>query len=250
MEIAARWVATYPGLILFAIPAMAAGLVWWAGHLCDGRVCGRRLRTWGWCVAVGATVFFLLMAVLIAQNGALVRFDHELAAALGLSMSPSLLWLLSWFTHLGDRNLLTVIAIAMTGFLLWRRAWRLALACVIVTGGGGLLNMLMKHSFQRVRPEHVHGYVQESGWSFPSGHASASMAVYGFACYVAIWLLPARWHRFCLVGGAILISAIGVSRVLLQVHYLSDVMAGFALSLAWLSLCLAAMSPWLHYQAK
>lgn len=206
-------------------------------------------RRW-WIAAWCAWAVFILLAMLITADGALVRFDQALAASLSLSVSPSLLWLLSWFTHLGDRNFLIMIAAVMTAGLLWRRAWRLAWMCVAVTAGGGLLNMLMKHVFQRMRPEHLHGYVQEHGWSFPSGHASGTMAVYGFACYLAICLLPARWHHRCLAGAALLISAIGISRVLLQVHYLSDVLAGFALSLAWLSMCLAVMGRWVHRQAQ
>lgn len=182
---------------------------------------------------------FLLLAACVTTDGALTRVDHALAVGLGESMPSWLLWLLSWLTHLGDRNLLIGVAAIMTAGLLWRRAWHWAVMCVVVTGGGGLLNMAMKNAFERVRPEHLHGYAQESGWSFPSGHASGAMAVYGFACYLACCLLPARWHRGCVAGAGVLILAIGASRVLLQVHYLSDVLAGFALSLAWLAWCCA-----------
>ncbi|CAM4377061.1 Acid phosphatase [Bordetella tumbae] len=240
MDTAAHWAAAYPLLILLAVPALAGGVVGWLSRRWDARspLAGEAPY---WLVAVGAGGVFLMVAVAMSLGSPLVRFDNLLAAALGQSMSSSLLWVLSWFTYLGNRNLLALIAITLTLWLLWRREYAMALLCAVVTGGGGLLNTAMKFTFQRIRPEHVHGYVQEVGWSFPSGHASASMAVYGFACYLAVRMMPARWHRVCLVSGAMLIAAIGASRVLLQVHYLSDVMAGFALSLAWLSLCLGVM---------
>ncbi|OZI58306.1 phosphatase PAP2 family protein [Bordetella genomosp. 4] len=248
METAAQWAAAYPLLILLAVSLTAGGVVCWLSRRYDAQ---QPLSGEGpyWLVAMGAGAVFLVIAVAMSLGSPLVRFDSLLAAALGQSMSSSLLWTLSWFTYLGNRNLLALIAVALTVWLLWRREYAQALLCAVVTGGGGLLNMAMKHSFQRIRPEHVHGYVHEVGWSFPSGHASASMAVYGFACYLAVRMVPSRWHRICLVGGATLIAAIGVSRVLLQVHYLSDVIAGFALSLAWLSLCLGMMRRWYRPRA-
>src|SRR3546814_6363795 len=104
----------------------------------------------------------------------------------------------------------------MTAVLLWGRQWGLAVACAVATGGAGALNQALKHLFQRIRPEHVHGYVSADGWSFPSGHASAALAVYGFACYLALRTLPMRWHLPCLAAATALITAIGASRVLLQ----------------------------------
>jgi len=232
------WVAAHPLLIFLAVPAMAGGCAWRLGRGL-GRRTGPRFVRACWGVAAGAGLTFLALAVATSLHAGVVGLDDTLAAALSLSMPPSLLWLLSWFTYLGDRNLLTVIAVSMTVGLLWRRQWALALTCAVATGGAGALNQAFKHLFQRVRPEHVQGYVTADGWSFPSGHASAALAVYGFACYLAVRALPARWHVPCLAGAAALIAAIGLSRVLLQVHYLSDVVAGFAFSLAWLAICLA-----------
>lgn len=232
------WVAAHPLLIFLAVPAVAGLCAGWLGHRLGPRAHAR--PAWiCWGVAAGAGAVFLGLAAAMSLQAGLVGLDDALASQLSLSMPPSLLWLLSWFTYLGDRDLLTVIAVGMTAALLWRRQWGLALACAVATGGAGALNQALKHLFQRVRPEHIHGYVSADGWSFPSGHASAALAVYGFACYLALRALPPRWHAPCLAGAAALIIAIGVSRVLLQVHYLSDVVAGFALSLAWLALCLA-----------
>src|SRR3546814_15164934 len=97
----------------------------------------------------------------------------------------------------------------MTAVLLWGRQWGLAVACAVATGGAGALNQALKHLFQRIRPEHVHGYVSADGWSFPSGHAAAALAGYGFAWYLALRVLLVRWHTPCLWGVAALVTAIG-----------------------------------------
>lgn len=212
-----------------------------SGGVVRHRFSGRPGAIW-WALSIVMGLFFLILAAQVGRDGALRQLDSQLASSLSVSIPPLWLWFLSCFTYLGNRDFLAGVAVTLTATLLLRREWRVAIVCIVVTGGGGLLTTVMKHTFQRMRPEHVHGYVYETGWSFPSGHAAASMAVYGFACYLILRVLPARWHRLCLVAVVILICAIAVSRVLLQVHYLSDVMAGIALSLSWLSLWLGVLT--------
>ena len=235
----AVWVAAHPWLILLGVPALgglAAAAAW---QLLIGLPSGRR-RTGVFLAMAGvAGLVFLGLALAVRQEGGLVAFDLALAQALSLAMPTALLWLMSWFTHFGDRNLLTVLAVGLFLGLLWRRQFILAAGSVAATGGGGALNWILKHTFERVRPEHTHGFVEASGWSFPSGHASAAMAVYGFSCYLLLRMLAPGWRLACVAGTAMLIAAIGVSRVLLQVHFLSDVAAGFAVSALWLALCVA-----------
>ncbi|ALX22390.1 acid phosphatase [Bordetella pertussis] len=250
MESYAVWIAAHPIIIFVAAPVLAAAgalLLW---QLVAGLPAGRR-RTMVFAVlALVAVGVFGALAASVEHQGGMVAFDQALARALGLSMPAALLWVLSWFTHLGDRTLLTLVAVGMTLTLLWRRRWVLAGACVAATGGAGALNWLLKRAFQRVRPDHLHGYTLADGWSFPSGHASASMAVYGIACYLMLRTLPARWRSSALAGVAALIVAIGVSRVLLQVHFLSDVVAGFAITAAWLALCVAVTEWALRVNAR
>ena len=104
------------------------------------------------------------------------------------------------------------------------------LILVIVT----LLNQLLKRIIQRPRPE---GYrlITENGYSFPSGHSMASMAFYGFIIYL-IWKLVKNKKIKYLETGilGIFIFLIGFSRIYLGVHYASDVVGGFAISIAYL----------------
>lgn len=240
MEASAAWLAAYPLAMLLLPSAAAAGMalfVWRHVDALSDDV--RRIRYYG-AMALAAVLGFAVLALSVHGEGGLVAFDTALARHLGASVSPGLLQALSWFTHLGDRAFLTGVAIALTVLLLARRRWLLAAFCAAATGGGGALNWLLKHGFRRVRPDYAHGYVAD-GWSFPSGHASAAIAVYGTACYLLLRIAPARWRPACVAVTAALVVAIGVSRILLQVHFASDVAAGFAANGAWLALCVAVV---------
>jgi len=240
MDAYAAWLAGHALPMFLLAPAVAAGTAWllwrWAAGLPPGL---RVVRLYGG-LAGAAAACFAMLAWSVRGQGGLVAFDHALAGHLGAAAPPGLLRALSWFTHLGDRDFLALLAIGMTVLLLARRRWMLAAACVAATAGGGGLNWALKRLFQRARPDYAHGYAAVDGWSFPSGHASAAMAVYGMACYLLLRAVPVHRRGACAAGMAALIAAIGASRVLLQVHFASDVAAGFAVSAAWLALCVAA----------
>ncbi|MGY6270180.1 phosphatase PAP2 family protein [Achromobacter denitrificans] len=242
-DVYAAWAAACALPLFIALPLLSGAA---AAALAR---CGLGLSSRGRaaCLALGACAsfgLFLALAFAVGREGAVTAFDKALAAALSMTMSTPLLWLLSWFTYLGDRNFLTVVSVSMTLLLLWNRHWGLAVFCAVATGAGGALNWLLKHGFERVRPEHGHGYASAAGWSFPSGHSSAAMAVYGVAGYLLWRLAPPAWRLPAIAILAALIVAIGLSRILLQVHFASDVLAGFAISLAWLALCVAAVQRW------
>jgi len=197
---------------------------------------------WLYGASILYALAFLGLAWGVHQNSWFVGVDHAIAVTLASTVSPTVLWLLSWFTYLGDRHFLTGFAVALVLVLFLQREWWDGLACVVITAGCGLLTRGVKHLIERVRPEHLHGYVSEAGWSFPSGHSSASAAVYGFTCYVALRYVSPRWRWLCIAITGLLILSIGLSRVVLQVHYVSDVIAGFCLAGFWMALCFGVLS--------
>lgn len=96
------------------------------------------------------------------------------------------------------------------------------------------LNLIIKNIFQRPRPVEYR-IIEETGYSFPSGHSMASMAFYGFIIYLIYKNIKnqyIKWISMSLLG--ILIVAIGFSRIYLGVHYTSDVLGGFLLTIAYL----------------
>ena len=113
---------------------------------------------------------------------------------------------------------------------------------MLAIAGNGLLNTGLKQSFGRLRPAHLQGYLAEPGLSFPSGHSSGAVVAYGMAAYLALHLLPARWHLPAMLLAVALAFNIGASRLVLQVHFASDVLAGFASGSAWLALCITGLA--------
>jgi len=190
-------------------------------------------------IVTGAGVVAELAEALQA-NADLGRADQALADALALSVPLAALQVFAVVTVLANTATLTLLAavVALALFLRGRR-W-LALGWVVAVAGNGLLNHTLKQVVARVRPVHGGGLVIEDGFSFPSGHSSGSVVAYGMLAYLALRLLPARWHLPALLLAVATAFTVGASRVFLRVHFASDVIAGFASGSAWLAVCIAS----------
>lgn len=127
-----------------------------------------------------------------------------------------------------------VLVIVPVGLALFRRDLPLAAFLAMSVWGGGLVSQTAKHLADRDRP--VTRMVEASGTSFPSGHALGVLVAVG-ALLVAYRHLAGRYRRAAAAGGVLLVLLVGVSRVALNVHHPSDVLAGWALGFAWLVLC-------------
>lgn len=192
-----------------------------------------------------AAVAFALLSWAMLREGRLVALDTRVYGVMRDTFGSGVLQALAWITHLGDDNVLIAAALLVAVVLAWRRHALLCGLWVFTLLGNGLLIRILKDLFQRTRPVHEHGYAIETGYSFPSGHAAGSMAFYGMLAYVLLVVLPPRWHRRVLAIAVLAVLVIGSSRIVLQVHFLSDVFAGYALALGWLALCIGA-AEWLR----
>lgn len=137
-----------------------------------------------------------------------------------------------------------VICVAVVlGFVLWRkRCWYRLLALALVIPGGMAQIPFLKMAFHRHRPGFEDGVRVFQGYSFPSGHTMAATLLYGVLAVFALLVLDAWRRRALVVLGAIgMISLVGLSRLYLGAHYLSDVLAAVAAGLAWLALSLTAV---------
>jgi membrane-associated phospholipid phosphatase len=195
----------------------------------------------GFGLSLGAVVLFFELADEIGVGESLAEFDVALSAALREHLSLDTLRVFSIITWLGDPLVLFAIGAVVFAVLAVRRQRLLAAAWVATTLSGALLNRILKTIFERSRPLHDHGLTAEGGWSFPSGHASGSMLVYGLLAYVVVRTTPPAWHIPVALAGIALVIFVGSSRVLLQVHYLSDVLAGYAAATVWVAICAAAL---------
>lgn len=146
--------------------------------------------------------------------------------------SPQMTLAAHFVSLLGSEVVLAITALLLI-VLAWQRRWGRAVTLVLVTGGAEVLNNILKSLFHRTRPEPVIGILAAQQFSFPSGHAMVSAAFYFYLAYV-VWRLVHGVWRWVLVGGLILlVLLIGVSRLYLQAHFLSDVIAGYLAGFLW-----------------
>ena len=105
-----------------------------------------------------------------------------------------------------------------------------------------VLNQLLKRIVQRPRPTEFR-IVEESGYSFPSGHSMVSMAFYGYSIYLIYKYVKNKYLKWIsIILLSILICFIGISRIYLGVHYTSDVLAGFMISISYLIIYISAVN--------
>lgn len=130
--------------------------------------------------------------------------------------------------------LVTVVVVA-----LWMERQRAAAAWVAAAlVGAAAISTLFKNLFARPRPEILTPELLPASFSFPSGHAFLSAAVYLTLGALLTWIIPRRRTRAFVLATALLLTVvIGISRVYLGVHYPSDVLGGWTLGLCWAALC-------------
>jgi membrane-associated phospholipid phosphatase len=260
LEDAAQLVAEHavPALLGVTVAlGLVTALLWRVVVVVSPRLVPLFQATFGRFVGPGrylSVLSFLSFVVTLAAVGALVelvdeievdeglaRFDVALSSALAREVGDGTLRAFAIVTRLADPPVLIVVSLLAAVVLLVRREALVAWSLLFTTAGGALLNRTLKALFGRARPIHEHGFVTEDGLSFPSGHAAGSMVVYGFLCYLLVRHTEARWHVPIVLAGLCLVVAIGSSRVILHVHYFSDVLAGWVSAIGWLALCIAGL---------
>jgi undecaprenyl-diphosphatase len=189
-------------------------------------------------VAAAAMVFAVLLVLVRLRWPPLESADHGAAAGVNglVAGDAPLITAVKAVTWLGSGGVLWTVIGAAAIVLALRRRWRLAIY-LLVTGAGALaLDPILKSLVGRLRPVVAHPIAHGAGNSFPSGHSLGSIVCYGALLLVFLPTARGRWRStFCIMVVA-LIALIGISRVLLGVHYLSDVAGGWAVGIAWLGL--------------
>ena len=202
----------------------------------------RRRLARGVPYGVGFTAAFVAVAALlwafaavvdaVAEGDDLARLDAGAHALLygAFGASARLGLAVTWFGN--NATLVAFVVLTALGLVLAKRYWA-AFRVAFASGAGGLVVRGLKELFARSRP--MEGVIPAEGYSFPSGHAFASTVFYGMLVYL-VWRLTERtWARaLAAVVGPLVILAVGLSRVYLNVHYLTDVVAGWLAGAAWL----------------
>jgi undecaprenyl-diphosphatase len=189
-------------------------------------------------VTAAALLFAFLLILVRLRWAPLESADHGAAARLNSLVAghPVVVSIVKAVTWLGSGAVLWALTGAAAVLLALRRRWRLT-AYLLATGAGELvLDPVLKALVGRLRPVVAHPIAHGNGNSFPSGHALGSIVCYGALFLVFLPAARGTWRRVLTAVIVTLIAAIGVSRLLLGVHYLSDVLGAWALGITWLGL--------------
>lgn len=198
-----------------------------------------------------AIVLFLAMrfASELAE-GEQLAFDKILLLALRRPNDPAQPIGPAWLHHvmidittLGSTSVLTLIVILAVSYLFAIRRRLVALILVASIASGALLNVILKVSVARPRPDLVAHLVQESSMSFPSGHSANSAVIYlTLAILLASTQTRSRVRWLIIICALLITMIVGLSRVYLGVHWPSDVVAGWAVGATWALFCWFVMA--------
>ncbi len=194
-------------------------------------------------IAVSALVFivalnaFVEMTEELAENE-LTAVDQSVTEFVLSFRSDALTRYFTFVTDLGDRYAYLVITVLLAAYyFIKHRSWKFILQISLVLILATLSNVVLKQFINRERPviEHL---VSVNTLSYPSGHAMAAMAFYGFLIYLCLRYRMPQWLRATFLSILVLlIVSIGLSRIYLGVHFPTDVAAGFIGGLIWIAFC-------------
>ena len=212
-----------------------------------GTSSSRDLRVPGWLAKwpiIGVLMFLIGSSLFgaIAYNvwtkGPLLQWDVPLAKELHTEAVATPERFIEYFIFgfFVGKELLQVIVLILAAYFLYKRFWPELAMLLIGSGGGALIWYFLTGVFNRVRPAEQIGIVVRDP-SFPSGHTLSSLVCFGFLAYLLIPKMPSLFWKWVVALAAIAIVAfIGYSRIFLGGHYLTDILGGYALGLAWAGL--------------
>ena len=195
-------------------------------------------------LALGATflggIVLGVLAVLVRRVASIQHVDNSVAGWGYRHRSSGSTSALHVVTNLGNIRVVVVLALVLVVVELIRRRSRWALLFFLAVLGGEEAAMLaVKALVGRVRPT-LTAEAATLGPSFPSGHSATAAAFYAAAALVLGRALPGRARHLLIAGAVAVTVAVAASRVLLDLHWLSDVIGGLALGWAWFALCAVA----------
>jgi len=189
----------------------------------------------GLLAAAAALVLFTWLGREVLE-GEVLAFDERIRALLHDPASARLTTLMRAASRYGGPGVLVPVGLLVAVAFLIRGWQRGALLVVVTLAGAGLLNWLLKFSFARVRPASFFDYPLPGSPSFPSGHALYAASVFGGLAILLTARIRSLLLQLAIWFVAIsLILLVGISRIYLGVHYPSDVLAGYAIGVIWVT---------------
>ena len=200
-------------------------------------------------VAIAFTLVAIPFGLLLDQvvrDGPLTEVDTAAAVHLHdvVRDSPAMVDALQVVSFLGKPLWFYVMCIPTIVFLVRRRHLHLAVFLASSALVGGLIDTVIKVVVDRDRPVLDDPVASAFNQSFPSGHAMMSLVIYGALLLIFLPIIPRAWRAATYAAYAVLVVSIGLSRLALGVHYISDVLGGWVLGAAWLLLEVALFEVW------
>ena len=194
--------------------------------------------TVGLLVILAAGWWFGDIAEDMSRNAATRLLDDRVASWFHEHATPALTHIARAVTFFGSVVFVAAASTCAALVLIVRKSWYQLLVLVLAVGGGSLLNILLKHFFHRQRPVLENPLITLSSFGFPSGHTMGSTIFYGLlALFIAQSVRTWRWRTLTFYIAALSVALIGLSRIYLGAHYLTDVLGAIAVGLAWLAFC-------------
>jgi membrane protein DedA with SNARE-associated domain len=199
--------------------------------------------TIGFVLSLAAVWLFAAVTEDVVQHDSLTRFDLTLETLIRAHSTPMGDKIFTVVSALGSPAAMAGIGAGGALLLLVRRQWLVLSAWVGAFGGAGLLTLVLKNLIQRPRPVAATTFLYGMSFSFPSGHALGSLVGYGMLAYLigSMWIESTKERVRLGIATTVLVLAIGISRLYLGVHYFSDVVAGYAVGVLWLSVCMSGL---------
>lgn len=165
--------------------------------------------------------------------------DVPVSAWFQAQSNPVLTQFMLVITHWHNTLGIWLMACAVAyGLYRSRRPWWL-LALALSVPGGMLLNVVVKHTVRRARPQIDNPLLVLDSYSFPSGHTMGATVFYGFlAVFLIARVRDRRWRVAIAAAALAMVVLVGASRIYLRVHYPTDVVGAMAQGVLWLALCL------------
>ena len=189
---------------------------------------------------------FGLLLQQVTTDGPLTALDESAAVwTNGRVRENDLLISVMHFISFLGKPIFLLFAVGLPALWLLRHgAHKLVIFLVVTCVGGGIVDTAVKLAVGRTRPLHDEPIVQAFGNSFPSGHSMSSLVCYGALLVVFVPLFSPRVRLWAIGSTIALVLAIGASRLVLGVHYISDVVGGYVLGAAWLLASVAVFETW------
>lgn len=191
----------------------------------------------GAIISLIALVVFIFLAVNITSVDGGLYFDKKILSAVHKNINPAVKNFMLTISFIGSAKFYFIIAPFLIWYLIKKKHFIELWSLVATILGSVLLNNVLKISFGRIRPIEFF-LVEQSGFSFPSGHSMNTLTFYGMAAYLYLRNKKSSLKKVLIwIALAIFILLMGFSRIYLGVHWPSDIIGGYSAGFIWLYIC-------------